>query len=91
MSKSIYVDGMIYSLPSTLGQTRFNVMVSNDTIGQTLSINDGVTQFTIPFEPVLEAMVAEGVTSQKLDKLYKQAGQSKSTQHHKRKKKGGKR
>lgn len=90
MSKSIYVDGLIYS-PNTLGQTRFNVMVSNDTIGQTLSINDGVTQFTIPFEPVLEAMVAEGVTSQKLDKLYKQAEQSKSTQHHKRKKKGGKR
>ena len=87
MSKSIYVDGLIYG-PNTLGQTRFNVMVSNDTIGQTLSINDGVTQFTIPFEPVLEAMVAEGVTSQKLDKLYKQAGQS--TQHHKRKKKGGK-
>lgn len=90
MSKSIYVNGLIYS-PNTLGQTRFNVMVSNDTIGQTLSINDGVTQFTIPFEPVLEAMVEEGVESRKLDKLYKQAGQSKSTQHHKRKKKGGKR
>ena len=90
MSKIVYVDGLIYS-PSTLGQTKFNVVVSNDTIGQTLSINDGVTQFTIPFEPVLEAMVAEGVTSQKLDKSYKQAGQS--NQHHKRKrkKKGGKR
>ena len=80
MSKSIYVDGIIYS-PSNAG------MVSNDKIGKTLSINDGVTQFTIPFEPVLDAMVAEGVNSRKLDKLIKQTGQPQSSQHHKRKKK----
>lgn len=91
MSKSIYVDGLIYS-PNTLGQTRFNVIVSNDTIGQTLSINDGVTQFTIPFEPVLEAMVAEGVKSQKLEKVMTKEQRKQSGQHHgKRKKKGGKR
>lgn len=82
MSKSIYVDGIVYG-PSNAGMMKFNVMVSNDKIGKTLSINDGVTQFTIPFEPVLDAMVAEGVTSQKLDKLFK--GQS--GQHHKKKKK----
>lgn len=86
MSKSIYVDGIIYS-PSNAGMMKFNVMVSNDKIGKTLSINDGVTQFTIPFEPVLDAMVAEGVNSRKLDKLIKQTGQPQSSQHHKRKKK----
>lgn len=86
MSKSIYVDGIVYG-PSNAGMMKFNVMVSNDKIGKTLSINDGVTQFTIPFEPVLDAMVAEGVNSRKLDKLIKQTGQPQSSQHHKRKKK----
>ena len=91
MSKSIYVDGLIYS-PGNAGMKEFNVMVSNDTIGKTLSINDGVTQFTIPFEPVLEAMVAEGVNSQKLDKLLTKEQRKQSGQHHgKCKKKGGKR
>lgn len=91
MSKITYVDGLIYS-PNMLGKTRFNVIVSNDNVGQTLSINDGVTQFTIPFEPVLEAMVAEGVNSQKLDKLLTKEQRKQSGQHNgKRKKKGGKR
>lgn len=31
---------------------KFNVLISNDDIGKTISINDGETQFTIPFEPL---------------------------------------
>lgn len=33
-------------------RTKLRCMVSNDKFGKTLSIDDGKTQFTIPFEAV---------------------------------------
>jgi hypothetical protein len=30
------------------------VRITNDNIGKTISISDGTTQFTIPFEPIEE-------------------------------------
>lgn len=56
MSKSIYAGGILQS-PSTLKYTQFNVMMQKDKNGQALlSINDGITRFTVPFEPVFDAM-----------------------------------
>lgn len=56
MSKSIYVGGLFYS-PSTLKYRQFNVMMQKDKNGQALlSINDGITRFTVPFKPVFDAM-----------------------------------
>lgn len=31
---------------------KLTVIISNDSIGKTISIKDGKTQFTIPFEPL---------------------------------------
>lgn len=36
------------------------VLISNDTYGKTLSINDGKTQFTIPFESIEKHMKGGG-------------------------------
>lgn len=52
-NKHIKVDGlfmtqrMIAPIP-----VNFEVIVTNDSTGKTLSINNGDIQFTIPFEPI---------------------------------------
>lgn len=52
-NKHISVDGafMTSSMASPT-PTNLEVIVSNDSIGKTISINNGEMQFTIPFEPI---------------------------------------
>ena len=54
--KEVFVEGMRYKyVPGKLGKLnimRFRCFITNDEKGKTLSIGDGKTQFTIPFEPI---------------------------------------
>lgn len=52
-NKHILVDGaFMTSGMASPTSTTFEVIVSNDSIGKTISINNGEMQFTIPFEPI---------------------------------------
>lgn len=56
MNKSIYIGGILDS-PSTLKYTQFNVVISKDKDGlAVMSIDSGVTRFTVPFEQIFSAM-----------------------------------
>ena len=56
MNKSTYVGGILQS-PSALKYTQFNVMIQKDKNGQAfLTISNGATRFTVPFEQVFSAM-----------------------------------
>ena len=35
-----------------VNEKALNVMITNDRLGKTISINNGIIQFTIPFEPL---------------------------------------
>ena len=50
-NKKVYVKG-VRLLGVRLDTLRLECIVTNDECGKTLSINDGHTQFTIPFEPI---------------------------------------
>lgn len=52
-SKRVKVSGVITSstAPMCVSQ-EFDCIISNDERGKTLSINNGIMQFTIPFEPI---------------------------------------
>lgn len=55
--KRIEVKGFYYNERlQIIKPENFVVRVSNDSIGKTLSIENGMIQFTIPFEPVEKAM-----------------------------------
>lgn len=50
-SKKVKVNGFFY-INSFMSMKEFECIITNDTNGKTLSINDGIMQFTIPFEPI---------------------------------------
>lgn len=52
-NKEIVVRGMEYDRKNVIIK-KLRCICTNDEIGKTLSINNGVTQFTIPFEAVEE-------------------------------------
>ena len=55
MAKSFKVKGFRYNdLTSDLRKQEFNVIISNDKIGKTLSIDDGVIQYTISMNNLLK-------------------------------------
>ena len=55
-NKHIFVDGIRHRVISEkqglLSKIKFECIASNDEYGKTISISDGETQFTIPFEPL---------------------------------------
>ncbi|MDD3185990.1 MAG: hypothetical protein PHT76_11895 [Anaerostipes sp.] len=51
MKKMLEVKGFKIDDKSMRNQ-KFNVLISNDGTGRTISINDGITQVIIPFEPI---------------------------------------
>lgn len=52
-NKVIKVKGLTYFMPfGRLTQKTFDVIVTNDEKGKTISIDTGITQYTIPFEPI---------------------------------------
>lgn len=55
MKKIINIKGMV---TDNLGirVTNLEVMITSDTVGKSLSINDGNTQFTVPLEPVIDSL-----------------------------------
>ena len=54
-NKVIFVDGMVYLKPSMeLYPHQFRCVCTNDEEGKTLSIDDGVIQFSVPFEEIKE-------------------------------------
>lgn len=50
-NKEVVVQGAIQTLNNSIMQN-LNVIITNDSIGKTISINNDVIQFTIPFEPI---------------------------------------
>lgn len=50
-NKRVLVVGMI-TTPEIMIPGTLNVIITNDEIGKTISIGNGKTQFTIPFEPI---------------------------------------
>ena len=51
----IEVEGAIYDdARNIIKKTPLNVLITNDDHGKTLSINDGVIQFTVPAEKIAE-------------------------------------
>ena len=50
-NKKVKVNGVFYTNMS-MCMKEFECIITNDNHGKTLSINDGKTQFTIPFEPI---------------------------------------
>lgn len=55
MSKSVCIGGITNS-PATLRYAQFSVVVSDKNGQATLSIYDGIAEFKIPLEPVLDAI-----------------------------------
>ena len=54
-NKEFYVKGAVYNDASgSLRVCTFRVLCTNDKKGKTLSIDNGLLQFTIPFEAVEE-------------------------------------
>ncbi len=52
-NKQIDVDGTISNnITGNFKKYKLHCIITNDGIGKTLSINDGINQFTIPFEPI---------------------------------------
>ena len=52
-NKEVSVNGMEYNdLSRKLGVRKFRCIITNDEKGKTLSIDNGIMQFTIPFEPL---------------------------------------
>ena len=54
--KLIKVQGFVMDALGIFKPQEFTVRVTNDSKGKTLSICDGVFQFTVPFEPIEKAM-----------------------------------
>ena len=50
-NKRVSVVGMI-TTPEIMIPGTLDVIITNDEIGKTISIGNGETQFTIPFEPI---------------------------------------
>lgn len=50
-NKKVMVDGGISNGISVV-TAKLTCIITNDEQGKTLSINDGMKQFTIPFEPI---------------------------------------
>lgn len=50
-NKKIEVDGFV-AYRSSYKRQKLECIITNDSRGKTLSINDGFTQFTIAFEPI---------------------------------------
>jgi hypothetical protein len=52
-NKEVNVKGLVYNDASQqMRPCNFNVICSNDEKGKTLSIDNGLLQYTIPFEPI---------------------------------------
>ena len=52
-NKVIRVKGLSYFLPlDRLKEKTFDVIITNDEQGKTISIDNGISQFSIPFEPI---------------------------------------
>lgn len=52
-NKCVKVRGIITGISSQLfAQQEFDCLITTDETGKTLSISDGMVQFTIPFEPI---------------------------------------
>lgn len=60
MNKKIQVSGLVTDGESgAMVIQRFNVQMTRDSRGKTLSISDGKVQFTVPFEPIERVMMGE--------------------------------
>lgn len=54
-NKVVQVDGIRSGFEKEFFKNvKFNVMITNDDHGKTISLDDGIHQFTIPFEPIEE-------------------------------------
>ena len=52
-NKRIAVQGAVfYAGTGVMEHEKLECIITNDKHGKTLSINDGIVQFTIPFEPI---------------------------------------
>ncbi len=52
-NKCVKVRDIITGISSQLcAQQEFDCLITNDETGKTLSISNGIMQFTIPFEPI---------------------------------------
>lgn len=57
MKQAFSIQGMIYNDPSReFYPAVLNVQITNDSVGKTLSIDNGIMMFSVPFEPIETAM-----------------------------------
>lgn len=61
MTKTKKIDGIVFDGESCIAvPARLHIQFTSDTRGKTLSIDNGVFMFTIPFEPVEKMMKSMG-------------------------------